>query len=156
MQIKLMYGAFLFIVGWFWFYLFFRQFLFNFVTAYPLIRKMRSLREDLIAIGASRYTGVSVAVSFLICAAAVGIVAWLCPLYLKISFAIGAVLGLVMYVGKLSPSNRSMFDAFCVAYYRFVPDDELRTAMYNKKIGQMKSRLHAMGIKGSFIPEFKD
>ena len=48
-----------------------------------------------------------------------------------------------------------MFDSFCAAYYRFVPDDELRTAMYNKKPSQMKKRLHEMRISTDFIPEFK-
>ena len=28
--------------------------------------------------------------------------------------------------------------------------------MYNKKTGQMKARLKAMGIDGSFIPDFKE
>lgn len=43
-----------------------------------------------------------------------------------------------------------MFDSFCAAYYRFVPDDELRTAMYNKKPSQMKKRLHEMRISNRF------
>lgn len=60
-----------------------------------------------------------------------------------------------MFWTKLTPENRPMFDTFCNGYYRFVPDDELRTAMYNKKTGQMKARLKSMGIQGSFIPEFK-
>ena len=60
-----------------------------------------------------------------------------------------------MYIGRLSPKNRNMFDSFCAAYYRFVPDDELRTAMYNKKPSQMKKRLHEMRISPDFIPEFK-
>ena len=49
-----------------------------------------------------------------------------------------------------------MFDAFCATYYQFVPDDELRTAMYNKKPSQMKVRLHAMDARTDFIPVFKD
>ena len=35
-----MFGAAIFFAGWLWFYVFMRQFLFNFVTAYPLIREM--------------------------------------------------------------------------------------------------------------------
>ena len=155
MEVKIMYAAGLFFLGWLWFYLFPRQFLFNLMTAYPLIRKMRSLQPDLIAPGAVRYTSVSVAVSVFFSALLLAIVLWLCPLYLILGFAVGAVLGLGMYITRLSPQNRPMFDAFCAGYYRFVPDDELRTAMYNKKTGQIKVRLRAMGIAGSFVPEFK-
>ena len=156
MDSKIMFGAVFFILGWFFFYLFVRQLLFNFFTAYPLIRKMRKLYDELIAIGAARYTTVSVVVNGLLCAVIVGLILWLCPAYMQLSFAIGVALGLFMYLNKLSPSTRAMFDAFCAGYCRFVPDDELRMAMYNKKTGQIKSRLKAMGIKETFIPEFKN
>ena len=155
MEVKIMYAGLFFFLGWGWFYLFMRQFLFNILTAFPLIKKMRSLQKDLIAVGASRYTAVSLAVCVFISALLIGILAWLCAPYLLISFGVGALLGLVMFFTKLTPTNRPMFDTFCDGYYRFVPDDELRTAMYNKKTGQMKIRLREMGIEGSFIPEFK-
>ena len=83
------------------------------------------------------------------------IVVLLCKTYLMICFFVGALIALCMYIGRLSPKNRNMFDSFCAAYYRFVPDDELRTAMYNKKPSQMKKRLHEMRISTDFIPEFK-
>ena len=61
MQMKILGAGVLLVLGWLWFYLFVRQFLFNFFTAYPLIKKMQAAKEDLIAVGAKRYTGVSVA-----------------------------------------------------------------------------------------------
>lgn len=155
MASKIMYGGALLFVGWLWFYLFLRQFFFNLLTAYPLIRRMNALRPGLIAPGANRYTTVSVLVCLFISALIVGLIVWLCPLYLKLCFAGGALLGLATILPGLTPNNRPMFDTFCGAYYRFVPDDELRTAIYNKKTGQIKIRLRDMGIEGSFIPEFK-
>jgi len=74
----------------------------------------------------------------------------------KIGFGIGALCALLMLVNRVSPATKSNFESFCLAYYRFVPDDELRTAMYNKKFSQVKSRLKAMGYKDSFVPEFKN
>lgn len=156
MDVKIMYAGGLFFLGWLWFYLFLRQLLFNFLTAFPLIKRMRALREDLIAVGARRYTLVSVAACVFVSAIVIALILWLCPLYMQISFAVGAVLGALLYFPKLTPNNRPMFDTFCSAYYRFVPDDELRTAMYNKKTGQIKTRLRAMGIEGTFVPTFKE
>ena len=68
----------------------------------------------------------------------------------------GIRVAVVLLIPRVSARNREMFDSFCNSYCRFVPDDELRTAMYNKKTGQMKARLKAMGIDGSFIPDFKE
>lgn len=156
MEIKILFGGAMFLGGWLWFYMFIRQFLFNILTAYPLIRKMQALQADLIAPGAKRYTNISIAVCVGVSLIILVIVLLLCPLYLIISFAVGALIALVLFAPRLSSANRSMFDIFCGSYYRFVPDDELRTAMYNKKTGQIKVRLRAMEIEGSFIPEFKD
>lgn len=156
MEMKFLFAGAMFLGGWLWFYLFVRQFLFNILTAYPLIKKMRSLHEELIAIGARRYTTVSLSVCTVIMLAVLAVVIHFCKMYLALSFAGGALIAFFMMVTKLTPKNHPMFDTFCSGYYRFVPDDELRTAMYNKKLGQMKSRLKAMGIEGTFIPEFKD
>ena len=156
MDTKIMFAAVLFLAGWLWAYLFLRQFLFNLVTAFPLINKMKALREDLIAVGAVRYTVVSMITCGLVSAIVLFIIIRFCPLYQIISFFVGALVALFMLLNKLSPSNRPMFDSFCTVYCRFVEDDELRTAMYNKKTGQIKSRLRAMGIEGTFVPEFKD
>ena len=52
MQMKILGAGVLLVLGWLWFYLFVRQFLFNFFTAYPLIKKMQAAKEDLIAVGA--------------------------------------------------------------------------------------------------------
>ena len=56
METKILLAAGIFFLGWLWFYFIMRQFLFNLMTAYPLIRKMQSIDKDLIAIGAKRYT----------------------------------------------------------------------------------------------------
>ena len=156
MEMKIMLTGAIFLGGWLWSYLFIRQLLFNFATAFPLIKKMNSLQEDLIAIGAHRYTVISVITCSIVAAALLAAVIIWCPLYLQIGFAAGALLAIVLLIPRVSARNREMFDTFCANYYRFVPDDELRTAMYNKKTGQMKSRLKAMGIQDTFIPAFKE
>lgn len=156
MEMKVIFAGAMFLVGWLWFYLFFRQFLFNILVAFPMIKAMNKAQTDLIAIGAKRYTIVSLIACTVVCAIVAGIIIWLCPLYLIISFLVGALVGFVMYIGKLTPKNRGMFDVFCNAYYRFVPDDELRTLMYNKNPHKMKVRLHTMGVSTDWIPDFKD
>lgn len=152
---KIMLAGALFLGGWLWSYVFSRQILFNFITAFPLIKKMRALREDLIAIGADRYTTVSTIVCFIAAAIILAVVIRFCPLYMILCFAGGAIIAFIMLFSMVSPRNRSMFDTFCTAYCRFVPDDELRTAMYNKKTGPIRSRLKEMGLTGTFIPEFR-
>lgn len=155
MQMKILGGGALLVVGWLWFYLFVRQLFFNFLTAYPLIKGMQAANAELIAIGARRYTAVSTGSCIVVCVIVITIVALLCPWYFIICFFAGAVVAMFMYLPILGPKNRAMFDSFCSTYYRFVPDDVLRTAMYNKKPSQMKVRLHEMGISDAFIPEFK-
>lgn len=141
--------------GWFWFYLFGRQFLFDFIVAYPMVKKMRSTAEDLILPAANKYTTVSVVVCTVFMAISAFVVVWFLKYYYIIAFFAGALVGLLMCIGKLNIRDRDMFDTFCATYYRFVPDDELRTAMYNKKPSQMKLRLHDMELSTGFIPEFK-
>ena len=146
-------GVFL-ALGWLWFYLFIRQFLFNLMTAYPLLKQMNALDKELIAVGAKRYTHISTGVSaFFALAAAAAVIAF-CALYLKICFFIGGLVALVMFVPTLSYKHKPMFETFCGSYYRFVPDDELRTAIYNKKISEIKRRLRAMGFSAEFVPQF--
>lgn len=156
MQMKILGAGVLLMVGWLWFYLFVRQFLFNFLTAYPMIKRMQAAQEDLIAIGAKRYTTVSVISCAVVCAIVIAIVVAFCPWYFIACFFVGALVALFMYLPLLGFTNRDMFDAFCMKYYSFVPDDELRTAMYNRKPSQMKVRLHDMGVSDAFIPEFKN
>ena len=145
----------IFLGGWLWSYVFIRQILFNYITAFPLIKKMRALKEDLIAIGADRYTIISTVVCTFFAAVFLFVVIRFCPLYLILCFAGGALIAFIMLLKMVSPRNRAMFDTFCSAYCRFVTDDELRTAMYNKKTGPIRARLKAMELSGSFIPEFK-
>ena len=100
-------GVFL-ALGWLWFYLFIRQFLFNLMTAYPLLRQMNALDKELIAVGARRYTHISTGVSaFFALAAAAAVIAF-CALYLKICFFIGGLVALVMFVPTLSYKHKPM------------------------------------------------
>lgn len=156
MEMKVLWAGALFLGGWLWFFLFVRQFLFNFTVAFPLIKGMNRTENGLMHKAATRYT----VISAIICALFIGIVLFViirfCAVYLMISFFVGGAVGFVLYINKFTPKNRQMFDAFCNTYYQFVPDDELRTAMYNKKTSQMKLRLHTMGLSTDFIPDFKD
>ena len=156
MEGKIMLCAGLFLLGWLWYYIFARQFIYNFTNAYPLIRKMQKTDPELISPNAKRYTTISVIASFALCAIIIAIVVFLCRkhVYYIISFFAGGVLAFIVFFKQLSPQFKNNFESFCTAYYRFVPDDELRTAMYNKKIPQMKVRLHEMGLSSDFIPEF--
>jgi len=142
--------------GWLWFYLFIRQFLFNVMTAYPMIKKMQAADPELIAVGAKRYTTISVVVSLIFTLAIAAVVVAFCKTYLMVCFFVGGFIALVCFLPQMSYTRRETFDTFCTGYYRFVPDDELRTAMYNKKPSQMKLRLHVMGLDSSFIPKFED
>ena len=155
MSMKIMLAGAIFLGGWLWSYIFIRQILFNFVTAFPLIKKMRALKEDLIAIGADRYTIVSTVVCCFFAAILLFVVIRFCPLYLTLCFAGGALIAFVMLLKMVSPRNRAMFDSFCSAYCRFVPDDGLRTAMFNKKTGPIRARLKELELNGTFIPEFR-
>jgi hypothetical protein len=116
METKILLAAGIFFLGWLWFYFIMRQFLFNLMTAYPLIRKMQSIDKDLIAIGAKRYTTTSVLVCLAFSAVIIFVILYFCPLYLIISFSVGALLCLVLIISKLSPSNKAMFESFCSGY----------------------------------------
>lgn len=154
-EFKIMLGAALFLGGFLWSYLFLRQFLYNFFVAFPMIKKMNALQDDLIAVGAKRYTVISSLVTFLFGALIVFLVVHFLALYLQLCFAGGAVVAFVLMISRVTPKNKEMFDLFCNAYYRFIPDDELRTILYNKDVKKIKPRLREMGISGTFVPEFK-
>lgn len=156
MEIKIMFAAAIFFGGWLLAYVFLRQLLFNFTVAYPLLKKMWELDPELIAVGAKRYTNTSVIVCIVSIAVIVFVVLFLCPTYLIISFFVGFLLCLLMIAGKLTPRNRAMFESFCAGYCRFVPDDELRTIMYNKDVKKINRRLRELGCNSSFVPEFED
>ena len=153
---KIIWSAAAAVIGWMIYYLFARQLVFDFAAGYPLIKKMKAADQELIADTAVKYTTTSVVLMIFIMAIAFFVVIRFCSLYLIISFFAGFVVCGLMLINKVSPSNRPIFDSFCGAYYRFVPDDELRTAMYNLKPSQMKVRLHAMGVSTDWIPEFKN
>lgn len=159
MAMKIMWAAAIFFGGWLYAYLFVRQLLFNAKTANPIMKKMKHAREDLIAVGAARYTRIST----IVCTLFLLLFGFLvirffrgAKLYLMISFFVGAVMATLLLLSRTSADNRPMFDAFCNTYYRFVPDDELRTAMFNKKPDQIKQRLYNMGLPRDMVPEFKE
>ena len=155
MAMKIMWAAAIFFGGWLFSYLFVRQLAFNFMTAYPMIKKMRALDKELIAPGADKYTHISVLVCILVILVVTAIVVRFCKLYLIVSFAVGVISAILLFLPHLKVTERATFDLFCSAYSRFVPDDELRTAMFNKKTGPIRARLKEMELTDTFIPEFK-
>lgn len=154
MQMKIMWFGAIFFGGWIWSYFFFRQFIFNILVANPLTKKMLDADGNLVGAGAKKYTNISTGVCILFMLIAIFVVLRFCALYLIIGFFIGFISGAIMVWLRTKPTNKNMFDNFCATYYRFIPDDELRTAMFNKKPSQMKSRLRSMGITADIIPEF--
>ena len=156
MEMKIMWAAAIFFGGWLFSYLFGRQFVFNFKAAYPMIKKMRAQDKDLIAPGADKYTNISVIVCCVFLAIIFFIVIFFCRtrLHLLISFFVGFISALVMYLPRLKINERATFDLFCSAYSRFIPDDELRTAMYERKPRDIRKRLRDMGLDDSIIPTF--
>ena len=158
MEMKIIWAAVMVLGGWLLTYLFGRQLFFDFNIAYPTIKKMDETQEGLIDPNSKKYTATSVGTCAFIIIIALALVIYLCrnKLYLMISFIAGALVCFFMLLGKVKPENKQLFENFCSTYYRFVMDDELRTAMYNKKISQMKLRLHDMELSTGFIPDFED
>lgn len=155
MQMKLLWAAAIFLGGWLYAYFFIRQILFNVQTAYPTVKKMRAADPELIAPGADRYTLISMLVCcFFLLLIGFLVIRFLKP-YLIITFFVGALFAALLLISRTKPENRAMFDAFCGTYYRFVPDDELRTAMYNKEPMQIKQRLYNRGLPRDMVPDFK-
>lgn len=153
----LLIGVFM-MVGFIFTYYFPRQIWFDFATAFPTLDKMKAAKEDLIVYdNAKKYTYVSVMACLFVTLIAVLLLIIIKPvdIYLGGGFAAGAVICLFTLIGKMTPDNRNMFEAFCGSYFRFVPDDQLRTDMYNKKIPAMKLRCHDMGVSTEWIPDFK-
>lgn len=156
MDINFLLAGVLFLAGWLWSYLFLKQFIYNFTVAFPLVNGMLKASDQIISPNARKFTWVSVIANFLVCGVICFLILWFVkPLYLRLCFIAGAVIAFVMIIKGLSYKNRKMFDSFCSSYYRFVPDDELRTAMFNKKPSQMKVRLHALELPYEWIPKFE-
>lgn len=158
-----MYAALMFMAGWVWYYLIVRQVVFNLTTAKPLIKKFRTEKsldgEPLMNINAQRFLIISIVVWMLLVLGTGALVTWLCRKhsYLYISFFIGGLIGFFTFIGRYGPSISRNFRDFCAAYYRFVPADNLREAMYYGKVPAIKAQLENLGVPGeSVIPEFKD
>ena len=158
LQMRIILVSFLFLAGFLWSYLFIRQIMFNLRIATPLINRMRTEKEDLIAVGAIRYTTLSTVVCTFISLLLLGITVYLCRnyWYYLVGFGLGAVISFVMLLKMVRSDSRNMFISFCSGYYRFIPDDELRTAVYNQKAGPIRSRLREMGLRGEIIPKLSD
>ena len=154
MAMKIMWAAAIFFGGWLFSYLFVRQLAFNYMTAYPMVKKMRALDPELVAPGADKYTNMSVIVCVVVIAIISFVVIRFCKLYLIISFFVGVISALLLFLPHLKITDRGTFDLFCSAYSRFIPDDALRTAMFERKPKEIRSRLKEMGLDSSIIPTF--
>ena len=162
-SITIMFIGLIFVAGWFLGYLFIRQIVFNFKTAYPVLKSMKETDENLIVYGnAKKYTSVSVATCFFVLAlfTAVVFVLYFKTNFFNLAFLIAYLAGLVVsyftVFRQMEPDNKKTFESFCAAYYRFIPDDQLRTDMYNLKIPAMKLRCHDLGISTAWIPSLKN
>ena len=156
MEKQIMWAALVAAGGWMWFYLFLRQLIFSIFTAMPMVKRFSSAGEELMSVNAKRYVWMTTVVWILICGGIAAAVIVFCKMYIWISFLAGGLIGLLLYVKRLTPETRSNFDSFCTTYYLFVPDDELRTAMFNNKLPQIKTRLAELGVdKDKIIPNFK-
>ena len=114
MEMKIMYGALIFVAGWFYFYICIRQLIFDFTVGYPLISKFGKAGENIFApTGARRMNTISVFIWLIICVGLGFLVVHFAALYLTISFFVGAALGIVIYAKKLGPRTKSNFEAFC-------------------------------------------
>ena len=159
---KVLYAALMFLAGWLWYFLVVRQFVFNFTTVLPMLKRFKkasSSDNEVISVNASRFVVISIIVWIFVSAGIAALIIFLCrnDVYLTYSFLFGGIVGAITFVGRYSEHTERNFKDFCSSYYRFVFDDELRTAMYNGKISEMKVRLDEMNIsKKDIIPEFKN
>lgn len=146
MEMKIMYGALIFVAGWFYFYICLRQLIFDFTVGYPLISRFGKAGEEVfVPKGARRMNTISVIIWLLICVGIGWAVIHFAALYLIICFFGGAVVGVIVYAKKLGPRTKTNFEAFCRTYCRFVPDDDLRQAMAQADLPKMRAALRALG-----------
>ncbi len=157
MDLKIMWAALVFLGGWLWFYFILRQLIFNLATALPMLNRFKKAGgEKLMSVNAKRFLSISIIIWFVISAGVCYLVIHFAPPYLYISFLIGGVVGALLHIKHYGPDTKANYNDFCSTYYRFVPDDVLRTAMYNNKLSEMKARLAELEVnKKLVIPEFK-
>lgn len=145
MEAKIMYGALMIVAGWVYFYICIRQLVFDFTVGYPIIRLFATDDDRLIVAKPARNLNtVSVCVWFLLCGVLGFLVVWFCSLWLMIPFWVGVIVGVVCYINKLGPKTKSNMDAWMRTYYRFMPDDELRTACYHTDYPRIRAALRAL------------
>ncbi len=154
-EMKIMYGALIFVGGWFYFYICLRQLIFDFTVAYPLISKFGKAKggELFASKGANRLNTISAVIWLIICAGLAFVVIHFAALYLILSFFGGVVVGFIVFAKKLGPKTKSNFEAFCHTYCRFVPDDDLRQAMNQCDLPKIRAALRALDcdLKFEFI-----
>ena len=144
MDKQVMYAALLFVAGWFYFYICLRQFIFDFTVAYPLIKKFGDAGV-MASVGAKRLNTISVVIWLIICVGIAFVVIRFCPVYLLVTFFLGTAIGFVVFFRKLGPRTQSNFEAFLHTYYRFVENDELRSAMSSADLPKIRAALHTLG-----------
>ena len=159
---QVLYAALMFLVGWLWYFLVVRQFVFNFTTVRPMLNRFKKLSPEwntIISINSFRYLSINIIVWILISAGLCLLAYYLCRnhMYLFISFLIGGMVGVFTFLGRYSEYTERNFKDFCSTYYRFVFDDELRTAMFNSKVPAMKKRMEILNLdKEILIHDFKN
>jgi hypothetical protein len=145
MEVKIMYGALIFIAGWLYFYICLRQLIYDFTVGFPLISKFGAAGEKILcAKNARRLNIISVVIWAAICVGLAWVTFRFCPLYLLLSFWAGVLLGVGLYIKKMGPRTKSNFEAFCRTYYRFMPDEELRAAAYEGDLPRLRAALRAL------------
>ena len=148
MEAKIMYGALMLVVGWLYFYICLRQLIFDFTVGYPLIKRFGAAGDQIIAVKPARSLNtISVCVWFALCAGLGFLVIHFCPLWLMLPFWGGALLGVATFATRLGPGTKSNLEAWLRTYYRFMPDDELRTACYNTDLPRIRAALRALGVE---------
>lgn len=156
---QIIFIGFLAVLGWILAYLFWRQIMFNYKTALPVLNNMKAAKEDLIVYdNAKKYTIVSIAtcIFVIVLFSVLVLILKFIKTPLKIAFFAGFLICILMLIGKMNYKDKHNFESFCSAYYRFVPDDQLRTDMYNRKFPAMKLRCHDLGVSTDWIPSFKE
>ncbi|NLC72375.1 MAG: hypothetical protein GX684_01170 [Ruminococcaceae bacterium] len=147
MEMKILYAALMALAGWIFFYICVRQLVFNFTVGYPLISKLKPTGESVFYAKAARHlNNISVIIWFFIVAGISFVVIRFAPLYLQVSFAVGFISCILLFIKKLGPKDKKNLEAFLRTYSRFALPDDLRTAMYNADVPKVHAALRASGF----------
>lgn len=146
MEMKIMYGALIFVAGWFYFYICLRQLIFDFYRRLSADIQVRQGRRGGIRPEGGEtdehHLGSDLA-GYLrgnrLCG---GVFRGAVPCHLL--FRRGGRRSHRLRQ-KLGPRTKTNFEAFCRTYCRFVPDDDLRQAMAQADLPKMRAALRALG-----------